>query len=80
MTDKVVEAAAIQAVAIAISKVRLIRHDSEKQFVAGLWAHSVQEAEAAITAYLKALKEEGKHVMSERDIQNLLDNRKIYEG
>ena len=37
-------------------------------------------ADIVIIAYLKALKEEGKQIISERDIQNLMENRKIYEG
>ena len=76
MTDKVVE-----AVAQAICK--------------DLWAKGLIDmslppedflipakvtATVAITAYLEALKEEGKQIISERDIQNLLNNRKIYEG
>ena len=33
-----------------------------------------------IMSYLEALKEEGKQIISERDIQNLIENRNIYEG
>lgn len=37
-------------------------------------------ATVAIAAYLKALEEEGKRIISEHDIQELITNRRVYEG
>ena len=79
MTD-----ATVEAVARAITKARLIRESGEEefeeQFVEGLWVRCEEEAEAAITAYLKALEAEGKCVISESNLQELVTNRSIYEG
>ena len=79
MTD-----ATVEAVARAICRARMIREageeEFEEQFVEGLWPRCAVEAEAAITAYLKALEEEGKRVISESNLQELVTNRNIYEG
>ncbi len=38
------------------------------------------QAQAAIAAYLKVLESEGKRVISEHDLQELVTSRKLYEG
>ena len=37
-------------------------------------------AQAVITAYLEVLEKEGKRIVSEHDLQELITNRKVYEG
>ncbi len=50
----------------------------------GLCSHALgihnKLAKDVITAYLKVLEEEGKRVISEHDLQELVTNRKVYEG
>ena len=38
------------------------------------------QAQAAISTYLKALEKEGKRIISEHDLQELVTNRQVYEG
>ncbi len=37
-------------------------------------------AKDVITSYLKVLESEGKRIISEHDLQELVTNRKVYEG
>ncbi len=74
MTDATVEAVA-QAIALKDPRKSLDIDDCVR-----IQDRHYQMATAAIAAYLKALEEEGKRVISESNLQELVTNRNIYEG
>ena len=82
MTDEVLEAVtrAICRSRYGDTCIALKQPDGTTRCGCTRWAMHTRDASVAITSYLEALKEEGKQIISERDIQNLISNRKIYEG